>query len=111
MFIPALPAAAGSLGVSAGEIQVSVSVYIAGLAFGQLIYGPLSDAFGRRPVLMAGLAIYVMGGVAVAWAPTLSALLIGRLVQSLGSCAGLAISRAIVGDTSKPGAAISRLAT
>ena len=54
IFVPALPEAAGALGASIGEMQMTMSVYIFGLAVGQLAYGPLSDRFGRRPVLVAG---------------------------------------------------------
>jgi DHA1 family bicyclomycin/chloramphenicol resistance-like MFS transporter len=55
IFVPALPEAARDLGASTGAMQITMSVYVFGLAAGQLVYGPLSDRFGRRPVLMAGL--------------------------------------------------------
>ena len=69
IFVPALPEAARDLGASIGGMQLTVSVYILGLAVGQLAYGPLSDRFGRRPVLMAGLALYALAGLAAAFAP------------------------------------------
>ncbi|TCG02361.1 Bcr/CflA family drug resistance efflux transporter [Paraburkholderia strydomiana] len=110
MFVPALPDAAQSLHAQAGQMQMAISIYIIGLAVGQLIYGPLSDSFGRRPLLMIGLIVYVVGGLIIALAPNLSCLLFGRLVQALGSCAGVALGRAIVRDTSDGGSSVSQLA-
>jgi DHA1 family bicyclomycin/chloramphenicol resistance-like MFS transporter len=110
MFVPALPAAARGLGASTGQMQMAISIYIIGLAVGQLFYGPLSDALGRRPLLMAGLALYAAGGIAAAFAPGLHTLLAARLVQALGGCAGLALGRAIVRDTTRADAAVRQLA-
>jgi DHA1 family bicyclomycin/chloramphenicol resistance-like MFS transporter len=110
MFVPALPDAARGLRTTAGEMQMAISIYIIGLAGGQLIYGPLSDAHGRRPTLLWGLAMYAAGGLAAALAPNLTTLLAARLVQGLGGCAGLALGRAIVRDTSPPEGAIRQLA-
>ena len=110
MFVPALPDAAHSLGTTAGQMQMAISIYIIGLAAGQLCYGPLSDALGRRPLLMTGLALYTAGSVAAAFAPGLGTLLTARLVQALGGCAGLALGRAIVRDTTTSGSAIRELA-
>jgi DHA1 family bicyclomycin/chloramphenicol resistance-like MFS transporter len=69
IFVPALPQAAVDLGASQAAMQSTVSLYILGLAVGQLAYGPLSDRFGRRPVLMAGLVVYTISGLAAALAP------------------------------------------
>lgn len=110
IFVPALPLAARALGVGAGAIQMTVSVYILGLAFGQLIYGPLSDRFGRRAMLMGGLVIYTISGLAAALAPSVDALIAARLFQALGGCAGLVLGRAIVRDTALPTEAARRLA-
>lgn len=110
MFVPALPDAARGLRTTAGEMQMAISIYIIGLAGGQLVYGPLSDAHGRRPTLLWGLAMYAAGGLAAALAPNLTTLLAARLVQGLGGCAGLALGRAIVRDTSAPEGAIRQLA-
>ncbi len=63
IFLPALPLAAADLGAGVGAMQLTVSLYIFGLAIGQLAYGPVSDRFGRRPTLMAGLAIYAASGM------------------------------------------------
>ena len=110
IFVPALPEAARDLGASVGGMQMTVSVYILGLAVGQLAYGPLSDRFGRRPVLMAGLVLYALAGLAAAFAPDVHSLIVARLLQALGGCAGLVIGRAIVRDTALPQEAARRMA-
>lgn len=110
MFVPALPDAARGLAASAGQMQMAISIYIIGLAVGQLFYGPLSDALGRRPLLMTGLALYAVGSIAAALAPGLRTLLVARLVQALGGCAGLALGRAIVRDTTDADSAVRQLA-
>lgn len=110
MFVPALPYAAQDLHASAGAMQMTISLYIIGLALGQLVYGPLSDALGRRPMLMAGLALYASAGLAAALAPGLRVLVTARLFQALGGCAGLALGRAIVRDTAASDKAVRQLA-
>ncbi len=110
MFVPALPVAARDLGVDAAAIRRTISVYIVGLAFGQLVYGPLSDVFGRRPTLLAGLALYTLGGMAALLAPNVHVLVAARLVQAAGGCAGLLLGRAIVRDTAESNDAVRRLA-
>jgi DHA1 family bicyclomycin/chloramphenicol resistance-like MFS transporter len=111
IFVPALPEAARTLGASVGEMQLTMSVYIFGLAVGQLAYGPLSDRFGRRPVLVAGLALYTLAGVAAAMVPDVPSLVVARLLQALGGCAGMVIGRAMVRDANLPQEAARRMAT
>lgn len=106
MFVPALPDAATDFHASMGAMQMTISLYILGLAVGQLVYGPLSDGFGRRPLLIAGLSIYVLAGVAAALAQSESTLILARLFQALGGCAGLALGRAIVRDTAAGDSAV-----
>ena len=110
MIIPALPDTARSLGVSAGAIQLTITLYLIGLAIGQLLYGPISDRFGRRPVLLAGLALFTLAGLATTAAPSAWTLVIARIVQSIGACAGLVLGRAIVRDSAAPDRAAARLA-
>ncbi|WP_159993823.1 multidrug effflux MFS transporter [Roseomonas sp. 18066] len=110
IFVPALPQAAAEFGVSTGAMQLTISLYVLGLALGQLGYGPISDALGRKPVLLAGLALYAAAGLAAALAPDVRFLIGARLLQALGGCAGLALGRAMVRDTSGPKEAASRLA-
>ena len=102
MLVPALPHAARDLGTSAAAMQLTISLYILGMAVGQLGYGPVSDRFGRRPVLMAGLGLYAIAGMAAALAPNVQALIAARVFQAFGGGAGLALGRAIVRDTAGP---------
>lgn len=103
MFVPALPFAANELGVGSAEIQLSLTIYILGLAVGQLIYGPISDAVGRRPVVIVGVLVFAVGSLACAFAQNLPALLAGRLLQALGGAGGLTLARAIVRDMAGAG--------
>src|SRR5690606_12142053 len=96
--LPSMPEMARSLQVDFAAVQVSLSVYLAAVAVGQLVVGPLSDHYGRRPVLLAGLALFVLGSVLCAVAPDPLVLNLGRIVQGFGGCAGIALSRAIVRD-------------
>jgi MFS transporter, DHA1 family, multidrug resistance protein len=110
MFIPALPAVAQDMGATMPTAQMTVSLYIIGLAFGQLVYGPLADCFGRRPVLMEGLVLYTTAGIAAALASDITSLVAARLLQALGGCAGLVLGRVMVRDLSGPEDAARRLA-
>ncbi|MFT3800712.1 MAG: multidrug effflux MFS transporter [Burkholderiaceae bacterium] len=110
MFVPALPLAAQDLGASTGAMQMTISVYIFGLAIGQPIYGPLADRWGRRPVLMAGLLLYTVAGVVSGLARDVDTMLVARLLQALGGCAGLVLGRTMVRDTARAQEATRRLA-
>ncbi|QHI98608.1 Bcr/CflA family efflux MFS transporter [Xylophilus rhododendri] len=110
MFVPALPQAALDLGTGTAAMQMTISLYIAGLAVGQLIYGPLSDAFGRRPMLLGALALYTAAGVIAALSTGIHALIAARLLQALGGSAGLVLGRAIVRDTVRSDDAVRKLA-
>jgi DHA1 family bicyclomycin/chloramphenicol resistance-like MFS transporter len=108
--IPVLPLAAVDLGVSRGAIQQAITLYLFGIAGGQLLYGPISDRFGRRPTLIVSLALYIAAGVIAGMAATLGTLLMARVVQAVGGCGGLVRGRAIVRDSAGPGEATSRMA-
>ncbi len=110
MFVPALPQAGQVLGASIAAMQSTVTVYVIGLACGQLIYGPLSDGLGRRPVLLAGLAVYTVGGLWALLAPDVESLIVARLFQALGGAAGFAIARVITRDQARPEEAARDLA-
>ena len=110
LIVPALPATAAALGVSAGAIQLTITLYLIGLAIGQLLYGPVSDRFGRRPVLLAGLGLFTLAGFATTAAPNAWTLVTARVLQSIGACAGLVLGRAIVRDSAAPDRATAQLA-
>jgi len=111
MFVPALEVAARDLHTSPAAVQGTISAYIFGLAIGQLIYGPISDTYGRRPALLLGLSIFTAAGIACLLASTIHLLIVARFIQALGGCSGLLLGRAIVRDTSNTENAMSRLAT
>lgn len=108
--IPVLPAIAEDLKVSPGSAQLIITLYLVGVSFGQLIYGPLSDRFGRRPILLMGLVIYVLSMMAAATAHTLGWLLLARVGQALGGSCALVLGRAMVRDGAESAQAASRLA-
>lgn len=83
-------------------VEATMAAFIAGLAIGQLFYGPISDRFGRKPPLYVGYSIYTLGSVGCAIATNMAMLTGMRIVQALGGCAGLVIGRAIVRDRCEP---------
>jgi DHA1 family bicyclomycin/chloramphenicol resistance-like MFS transporter len=111
MLVPSLPLLARTFAGSAGEVQLVLTVFLAGIAFGQLGYGPVSDRFGRRPVLIAGLALFLVGTLVCGLAGSLWVLVLGRALQAGGGCAGMVLSRAIVRDLFDRDAAASAIAT
>jgi MFS transporter, DHA1 family, multidrug resistance protein len=98
MYTPSMPAIAHALDAAPGMVQATLSIYLIGFAVGQLFYGPLSDRFGRRPVLILGLVIFVAGSAACGLAENIEALIAARLVQALGAAAGSTLGRAMVRD-------------
>src|SRR3546814_10791232 len=76
-----------------------LTLYLLGLGIAQLFMGPLSDRMGRRPVLLTGIALFLVGSLAAALAQTIEMLIVARVVQAIGGCAGLAVGRAIIRDT------------
>ncbi|MGK3204902.1 multidrug effflux MFS transporter [Amycolatopsis sp. MEPSY49] len=98
MYLPALPRMAADLHAADTTVQLTLSAFIAGLALGQLVVGPLSDSLGRRRPLLAGLMLYVVGSVLCAVSPDAWLLVAARLVQAVGAAAGIVIARATVRD-------------
>jgi len=98
MYLPSLPAIAADLHASAAEAQSTVAAFLAGMAFGQLLYGPASDRLGRRPPLILGSAIFVATSALCALSVSAPMLIGARFVQALGACSGSVIARAIVRD-------------
>lgn len=101
MFVPAMPIAAVMLQASPSVMQLTLTLYLVGVGTGQIVSGPLADHVGRRPVLLGGIAIFVLGS-AICWAAgSVWLLLAGRLIQALGASAGLVVGRAMTGDTAE----------
>jgi DHA1 family bicyclomycin/chloramphenicol resistance-like MFS transporter len=98
LFMPVIPEVKAALDLSHAGAQLTFSVSLFGMAFATLVYGSLSDRYGRRPVLLAGLALFLIGSAISALAPTATALVLGRLVQALGAGCGLPLVRAIARD-------------
>ncbi len=98
MSLPALPAMTTALSAGRAAAQWTLSLFVLGLAGGQLFLGPLSDRIGRRPVLLCGLTGYVVTGIACAMAPSIEILVTMRFLQGLCACAGAVIARAIIRD-------------
>lgn len=108
VFLPSLPAMARYFGTDYAVMQLAVSLHLAATALLQLVIGPLSDRYGRRPVLLGAFTVFLVGTFAAVFAPTVEALLACRLLQAF-SVAGFALSRAIVRDTTGPDEAASRI--
>lgn len=102
MYLPSLPTIGKDLAASTASVQLTLALFFVGLALGQLIYGPLSDRLGRKGPLIAGLVLYVAASAGCALAPSITALIAFRLLQALGGCAALVVSRAIVRDLYPP---------
>lgn len=98
LYLPSLPAIGQALDANIGQVQLTLSVFMLGFAVSQLAYGPLSDRFGRRPVLLAGLVVYFAATLACAMAPSIEWLIAARFAQAVGACAGPVLGRAIVRD-------------
>lgn len=102
MYLPAMPVIQQEFAAKAADVQATMSVYLVGLAAGQVVYGPLSDAFGRKPPLLCGLAWYVMASVGCALAVDVQWLSGLRLLQALGASAGAVTVRAMIRDSHPP---------
>ena len=98
LFVPAMPDAARDLGVDINTIQLTFTAYLLTLAIGQLISGPLADYFGRKPVLLWGLALHVAGSVLAASANDITLLIAGRMLQALGGSTAMSLARTIIVD-------------
>jgi len=98
LYLPSLPGMTGALGAEVAEIQLTLSLFLAGLASGQLLWGPYADRFGRRPILIIGLSIFCAASVVCAMAPSIGVLIAARFVQAFGAAVGPTLCRAIVRD-------------
>jgi len=98
MYLPSLPAMKAEFGANVSQVQLTLSVFLVGFAFSQLVYGPLSDRFGRRPVLLVGIMIYGLASVACFMVSSIEGLIFARLAQAFGASSGPVIGRAVVRD-------------
>lgn len=98
LYVPALPQLAAELATTPARVQWTLSSYLIGFAIGQLVYGPLSDKYGRRPLLMAGFAAYLLGTALSAFATSIEFLTLSRMLQGIGGAGPIIMARAIVRD-------------
>lgn len=101
LFLPAMPATADDLRASTQAVALSVTTFLIGLAFGQLLAGPLSDTYGRRRTLLAGLAVFTASALICVLAPSVEVLIAMRFVQGVAGAFGLAIPSAVITDYSR----------
>lgn len=98
VILPAFPSIGNAIGVTTLDLGVTLSSFFVAFALGQLVVGPLSDRFGRRPVVLGGLLIFIVGSVVAAGASGIGMLVAARIVQAIGVCAASVLSRAIARD-------------
>lgn len=98
LFMPAIPAVKAALGLSEAMAQLTFSIALFSMAVATLFYGSLSDRYGRRPVLLSGLALFLVGSAISAVAQSVEVLVIGRVVQAVGAGCGITLGRAIAQD-------------
>ncbi len=99
VFLPSLPHITSEFMASRNLVQATISLYLISFGLSQLLYGPLSDRFGRRPVILLGIAIFLVGSLVCALAAGIDSLLLGRLIQGFGMGIGPSITRAIMRDS------------
>ncbi|MDO9194015.1 MAG: Bcr/CflA family efflux MFS transporter, partial [Undibacterium sp.] len=102
LYLASLPSLANGFGVPASTVQLTLSLFVFGFGAAQLIVGPLSDRFGRRPVVLAGLGIYVLASLLCATSLSIEMLIASRFLQAVGCCSAVIIARAIVRDAYEP---------
>jgi DHA1 family bicyclomycin/chloramphenicol resistance-like MFS transporter len=98
MYLPAMPSMARALSASPGDIQATLTTFFVGLASGQLLFGPVSDAIGRKPPIFFGMALFVVASGVCALASSVELLILARLLQGLGASCGFVVSTAIIRD-------------
>ncbi len=102
MYLPALPKMVAIFDVSISQIQLTLSVYLAGFSVFHLLCGPLSDRFGRKPILLLGMSVFFIASLGCSQATTVEQLLFWRFIQGIGACVGPTLTRAMVRDMYAP---------
>ena len=102
LYLASLPSLANVFGAPMATVQLTLSMFVIAFGGAQLVIGPLSDRYGRRPVVIWGLCLYVVASLLCAFAPTIGLLIAARFVQALGCCSAIIIARAIVRDAYAP---------
>ena len=98
IYLPSLPSITEEFSSDIASVQLTLSIFMIAFAVSQLVYGPISDRFGRRPALIGGMAIYLIASLACAMAGSVETLIVARFFQALGACSGPAVARAVVRD-------------
>ncbi|SMH54487.1 multidrug effflux MFS transporter [Azospirillum agricola] len=98
LYLPSLPTLVRLLDTDIATVQLTLSVFLVGFAVSQLVYGPMSDRFGRRPTLLVGIVIYLVASAACALTNDIHGLIAARFFQALGACCGPVVARAVVRD-------------
>ncbi|MDA8256345.1 MAG: multidrug effflux MFS transporter [Betaproteobacteria bacterium] len=102
LYLASLPNLASDFATTPAAVQHTLSLFVIGFGSAQLVSGPLSDRYGRRPVLIGGLTLYLVASVACALAPSLAWLVAARFAQAIGCCTGVVVARAIIRDAYSP---------
>jgi DHA1 family bicyclomycin/chloramphenicol resistance-like MFS transporter len=102
LYLPALPAITAGFGANMGQAQLTLTALLLAFGLSQLVWGPMSDRFGRRPILLWGMAAYVLASIACAFAPSMAWLIAGRALQGVAMGAGVMAARAVVRDLYAP---------
>ena len=114
LYLPSLPSIASGFQSTTAAAQTTLSAFLFGFALGQIFHGPLSDRLGRKPVLLAGMVLFIIASFACAYAPTMDLLIAGRFLQALGASGPIVLGRAIVRDLyegPRAGRELSRMGT
>ncbi|WP_413991337.1 multidrug effflux MFS transporter [Labrys okinawensis] len=98
MYLPSLPAIGLSLGADTAQVQLTLSAFLLGFAAGQIFYGPFSDKYGRKPLLLGGLCLFVIASLLCVIAPSIELLIAARFFQALGAAGPIVLARAVVRD-------------
>ncbi len=102
MYLPAIPSIAEDLAASVESVQLTISTFLIGFAIGQLFYGPMADSFGRKPVILFGVALFTLASIGCVFAESLPVLLLFRLLQAIGGAAGAVVVNALLRDLFSP---------